>query len=407
MGSPVTHATGMLGAVLAPMQLGEDIHLIDRWDPDARPRRHARGRRRRGNRRVGVPREHPRPSRLHPRARTAHPPGRSRRRAGTARARGTRRRARHRDRPRLRIDRAPVGHRLRRSTIPPTSGTAPTAGPMPGVEIRLVDDDGVDGRRRATPARSGRAARTCASATPTPRSPRSRSTPTAGTAPATWACVDADGFLTITDRVNDVIIRGGENISAAEIEEAIAALPQVAEVAVVAAPDERLGEHACAVVRLAPGRELDRPARHHRARSQRVGLARQKWPEELRVVPDFPRTASGKVRKVDLRQQLRAERPRHQARPVRTSAPEPFRTIDVAPIAGALGAEITGVDLARDLPDEIVARDPARVARAPRRVLPRPGPRSGRSSSRSPAASAIRSSTRSCRASTATRRSSR
>ena len=65
--------------------------------------------------------------------------------------------------------------------------------------------------------------------------------------------VDADGYLTITDRLNDMIIRGGENISAAEIEEAIAALPQVAEVAVVAAPDERLGEHACAVVRLASG----------------------------------------------------------------------------------------------------------------------------------------------------------
>ena len=75
--------------------------------------------------------------------------------------------------------------------------------------------------------------------------------------------LDADGFLTITDRLKDVIIRGGENISAAEIEEAIAALPQVAEVAVVAAPDARLGEHACAVVRLASGVAVDRAARHH------------------------------------------------------------------------------------------------------------------------------------------------
>ena len=54
--------------------------------------------------------------------------------------------------------------------------------------------------------------------------------------------VDADGFLTITDRLKDIIIRGGENISAAEVEQAIATLPQVAEVVVVAAPDERLGE---------------------------------------------------------------------------------------------------------------------------------------------------------------------
>ena len=118
--------------------------------------------------------------------------------------------------------------------------------------------------------------------------------------------VDADGFLTITDRLKDVIIRGGENISAAEIEDAVATLPQVAEVAVVAAPDARLGEHACALVRLAPGMpaiELGDITAH----LERVGVARQKWPEELRVVPDFPRTPSGKVRKVDLRQQLRTE----------------------------------------------------------------------------------------------------
>jgi acyl-CoA synthetase (AMP-forming)/AMP-acid ligase II len=118
--------------------------------------------------------------------------------------------------------------------------------------------------------------------------------------------LDADGFLTITDRLHDVIIRGGENLSAAEMEEAIAAMPAVAEVAVVAAPDERLGEHACAFVRLVPGAdpiELGDVTRH----LEGVGLARQKWPEDLRLVPDFPRTGSGKIRKVDLRQQLREE----------------------------------------------------------------------------------------------------
>jgi acyl-CoA synthetase (AMP-forming)/AMP-acid ligase II len=116
--------------------------------------------------------------------------------------------------------------------------------------------------------------------------------------------IDADGFLTITDRVKDVIIRGGENISAAEIEEVIATIPQVAEVAVVAAPDDRLGEHACAVVRLVPdvqGLEL----RDITAALEQAGMARQKWPEELRIADDFPRTPSGKVRKVDLRRQLR------------------------------------------------------------------------------------------------------
>ena len=67
--------------------------------------------------------------------------------------------------------------------------------------------------------------------------------------------IDADGYLTITDRVKDIIIRGGENVSAAEVEQLLAHMEGVAEVAVVAAPDERLGEHGCAFFRMQPGRE--------------------------------------------------------------------------------------------------------------------------------------------------------
>ena len=80
----------------------------------------------------------------------------------------------------------------------------------------------------------------------------------------------------------------------------------MAEAAVVAAPDERLGEHACAFLRLRPGAEvpdLDRVRAHLAAE----GLARQKWPEELRVVDDFPRTPSGKVQKFALREELRRD----------------------------------------------------------------------------------------------------
>ena len=67
--------------------------------------------------------------------------------------------------------------------------------------------------------------------------------------------LDEDGYLTITDRVKDIIIRGGENVSAAEVEQLLAHMEGVAEVAVVAAPDERLGEHGCAFFRMQPGRE--------------------------------------------------------------------------------------------------------------------------------------------------------
>jgi len=117
--------------------------------------------------------------------------------------------------------------------------------------------------------------------------------------------IDEDGYLTITDRVKDIIIRGGENVSAAEVEQLLAHMEGVAEVAVVAAPDERLGEHGCAFFRMQPGSEapdLEAVRTHLSA----AGLARQKWPEELRVVDDLPRTASGKVQKFVLRQQLRA-----------------------------------------------------------------------------------------------------
>lgn len=115
--------------------------------------------------------------------------------------------------------------------------------------------------------------------------------------------LDDDGYLTITDRISDVIIRGGENISAREVEELVAEVDGIAEVAVVAAPDVRLGERAAAVVRLrdgaaAPG--LERIREHLAA----AGLARQKWPESIHVVEELPRTPSGKVKKFVLREQL-------------------------------------------------------------------------------------------------------
>jgi acyl-CoA synthetase len=117
--------------------------------------------------------------------------------------------------------------------------------------------------------------------------------------------LDEDGYLTITDRKSDVIIRGGENISALEVEEILLAMPGIAEVAVVSAPDARLGEHAAAFVRLLAGVPV--PAiGEMRAHLEQAGLARQKWPEELHAVDDFPRTATGKVQKYILRRDIAA-----------------------------------------------------------------------------------------------------
>ncbi|MEU6642861.1 AMP-binding protein [Saccharomonospora sp. NPDC046836] len=117
--------------------------------------------------------------------------------------------------------------------------------------------------------------------------------------------LDGDGYLTITDRKADFIIRGGENIGALEVEEVLLGMSAIAEVAVVAAPDARLGEHAAAVIRVKPGHAmptLDQLREH----LDGVGLAKQKWPEELHEVEDFPRTPSGKVQKFRLRQDIAA-----------------------------------------------------------------------------------------------------
>lgn len=117
--------------------------------------------------------------------------------------------------------------------------------------------------------------------------------------------LDADGYLTITDRTTDLIIRGGENISALEVEDILVTMPGVAEAVAVAAPDDRLGEHVAAVLRLHPG-AVPPTLADLRTHFDEAGLAKQKWPEEIHVVADFPRTPSGKVQKYLVRQRLRA-----------------------------------------------------------------------------------------------------
>ncbi|ORA93951.1 AMP-dependent synthetase [Mycobacterium marseillense] len=116
--------------------------------------------------------------------------------------------------------------------------------------------------------------------------------------------MDDDGYLTITDRKSDIIIRGGENISALEVEEVLLGMPAVAEAVVVSAPDARLGEHAAAVLRIKAGHVMP-TLDDVRAHFERAGVAKQKWPESLHQVDDYPRTASGKVQKYVVRQSIR------------------------------------------------------------------------------------------------------
>jgi acyl-CoA synthetase (AMP-forming)/AMP-acid ligase II len=114
--------------------------------------------------------------------------------------------------------------------------------------------------------------------------------------------LDDEGRLTITDRIKDVIIRGGETISAGQVEEVLKAHPAVADGVAVAAPHPRYGDVVAVVVVLKPGCALDLDGlRAHFAAS---GLARQKTPERLAIVDELPRTSLGKVRKAQLRADL-------------------------------------------------------------------------------------------------------
>jgi len=174
--------------------------------------------------------------------------------------------------------------------------------PLLGVELRLVDEDGHDVASGERGEILSRGPDCCIGYT-------DAALTASGFDAEGWfatgdiGVLDEDGYLTIVDRKKDIIIRGGENISALEVEEMLMRIPGVAEAAVVAAPDERLGERVCAFVRLTEG-STPVDLADVRKQLQDAGLARQKWPEELELVHELPRTPSGKVKKFVLRDQL-------------------------------------------------------------------------------------------------------
>ncbi|HVW46659.1 MAG TPA: long-chain-fatty-acid--CoA ligase [Solirubrobacterales bacterium] len=113
------------------------------------------------------------------------------------------------------------------------------------------------------------------------------------------AVIDGDGYVELRDRAKDIVISGGENISTIEVEQALAAHPDVLEVAVVGAPDERWVEVPVAYLTAAPGREPDPAELIEFARGR---LARFKVPKSLEVVDELPKTGTGKVQKFLLRE---------------------------------------------------------------------------------------------------------
>lgn len=113
------------------------------------------------------------------------------------------------------------------------------------------------------------------------------------------AWIDEDGYIRITGRIKDLIIRGGVNISPADIESVLFSHPCIESAAVVGMPDSRLGERICAFIVLKEGKDLTISAVQEWMNE--VGVAKPKWPERIEIVDDFPMTPSGKIQKFRLR----------------------------------------------------------------------------------------------------------
>jgi fatty-acyl-CoA synthase len=114
------------------------------------------------------------------------------------------------------------------------------------------------------------------------------------------ATMDAEGYLNIVGRIKDMVIRGGENVYPREIEEFLYTHPDIVDAQVIGVPDEKYGEELMAWVRLKPGAELTAEQLREFASGK---LAHYKIPRYVHVVDTFPMTVTGKIRKVQMREE--------------------------------------------------------------------------------------------------------
>jgi len=180
--------------------------------------------------------------------------------------------------------------------------TTTDGGPLPGMELRIL---GADGAVLPAGQEGQLQVRGCSNFVGYLKRPElNPNDPEGWFDTGDLARMDADGYIRIAGRSKDIIIRGGENIPVVEVEGLLFRHPAVAEVAIVGFPDARLGERACAFVRLRDGASLTLPEVITYLEAQR--MARQYMPERLEILPELPRTPSGKIQKFKLREMARA-----------------------------------------------------------------------------------------------------
>ena len=181
---------------------------------------------------------------------------------------------------------------------PPEKIIGTDGGPWAGMEVRVVDE----ARNPVPPGVPGDLqARGAANFVGYLKRPEAFATDEGG-----WfdtgdiATMDESGYIRITSRAKDIVIRGGENVPVVEVEELLYRHAAVRDAAIVAMPDPRLGERGCVFVTLRPGETLDFESMQRHLEAQR--LAKQYWPERLEIIDEMPRTPSGKIQKYKLRE---------------------------------------------------------------------------------------------------------
>lgn len=303
-GVPLAHVTGMLATALVPPYRGDDIHLVDVWDPEVVLTTMSR---------EGLP-----PALYAPVFATSllnHPECSAEHIAlmDTASLGGS-----------------PVSsglvERLHGAGITVTRGYGCTEHPsislstansplpqrhttdgrlLPGVEVRLVDDgdqDVSDGNPGEVLSRGPDMFSGYLDPANNDTAFHGEGWYRTGDIAIREECAGGS-WLRIVDRKKDIVIRSGINISTAEVENTLADLPGAIELAAIGVPDERTGERLCVVVRRQPDTEIHLDDIRRQLAS--AGMAKQKWPEELVVTDeDLPRTSSGKIRKAELRDRV-------------------------------------------------------------------------------------------------------
>ncbi|MGH9168965.1 MAG: class I adenylate-forming enzyme family protein, partial [Acidimicrobiia bacterium] len=178
-----------------------------------------------------------------------------------------------------------------------------TGPPLPGVEVVILDDDGNE-------LPTGEVGEICSRSPGIMKGYHNLPTVSADTLKDGWlhtgdmGYLDGDGYLFVTDRKKDLIIRGGFNVYPRDVEDVLIEHAGVAEVAVVGRPDPRMGEEVVAFVVKGPGRD---PVEDELLRFAAERLAKYKQPKEIHFAGALPKSPIGKVLKKDLRAQLRGE----------------------------------------------------------------------------------------------------